>query len=388
MTQPNARQHVTPPPVAILSGSGIHRPADSISNAELVAAFNAYVDHFNAANQSAIEAGTTQAMTHSSVAFIEKASGIKNRYVVDKKGLLDPNRMYPVLTPRADAELSYQAEIVLPAVTQALSQAGLQGSDIDAVICSCANYQRPYPAIAIEVQAAIGARGFGFDMNVACSSATFAIAQAIGQIASGMAQRVLVVGPEITSGHLEWRDRDCHFIFGDVGTAIIIESAHSAAERGFTEGWGLQGTHLITQFSNNIRNNAGHLSSAENRDPNARDQRFYQNGRGVFKEVCPMAASHIEGHLNTLGYTPHSVRRFWLHQANLNMNLLIAKKLLGRDPTADEAPTILDEYANTGGAGSVIAFNHHSTDLQAGDLGVLCSFGAGYSIGSVIMRKR
>jgi beta-ketodecanoyl-[acyl-carrier-protein] synthase len=372
---------------AILSGSGVHHPADSISNAELVVAFNAYADRYNANNADGIAAGTASAITHSSVEFIEKASGIKHRYVVDKTGLLNPDRLYPALRPRADNEQSLQAEICLPAVQQALAQAGLQGSDIDAVICACANYQRPYPAIAIEVQAALGAKGFGFDMNVACSSATFGVAQAIGQIASGMAQRVLVIGPEITSGHLEWRDRDCHFIFGDVGTAMIIESPASAAARGFAAGWAIEGTHLITQYSNNIRNNAGHLSSAEDRDPDARDQRFYQNGRGVFKEVCPMAAAHIEGHLAALGYTPQGVRRFWLHQANLNMNLLISKKLLGRDATPDEAPTILDEYANTGGAGSVIAFNHHSQDLQSGDVGVLCSFGAGYSIGSVVMRK-
>jgi beta-ketodecanoyl-[acyl-carrier-protein] synthase len=101
-----------------------------------------------------------------------------------------------------------------------------------------------------------------------------------------------------------------------------------------------------------------------------------------------MAAAHIEGHLATLSYTPVQVRRFWLHQANLNMNQLIARKLLGRDATADDAPTILDEYANTGGAGSVIAYHLHKQDLIAGDVGVLCSFGAGYSIGSVVLQKR
>jgi beta-ketodecanoyl-[acyl-carrier-protein] synthase len=373
---------------SIIAGTGLHHPADSISNAELVQAFNAYVALFNAENAAAIAAGSVVAMTDSSVEFIEKASGIKNRYVVDKAGVLDPARMYPRLTPRADSELSFQAEICLPAAQEALAQAGLQGSDIDAIICSCANYQRPYPSIAIEVQAALGAKGFGFDMNVACSSATFAIVQALGQIASGVAQRVLIVTPEITSGHLEWRDRDCHFIFGDVGTALVIESKASAAARGFTGGWDVLGTHAVTQYSNNIRNNSGHLSSAEDRDPNARDQRFYQNGRSVFKEVCPMAAAHIEGHLATLSYTPAQVRRFWLHQANLNMNQLIARKLLGRDATADDAPTILDEYANTGGAGSVIAYHLHKQDLKTGDVGVLCSFGAGYSIGSVVLQKR
>ncbi|MCY1397054.1 Beta-ketodecanoyl-[acyl-carrier-protein] synthase [compost metagenome] len=82
------------------------------------------------------------------------------------------------------------------------------------------------------------------------------------------------------------------------------------------------------------------------------------------------------------------VKRFWLHQANLNMNHLIARKLLGRDAEPQEAPVILDTYANTSSAGSVIAFHKHQDDLPSGSIGVLSSFGAGYSIGSVILRKR
>lgn len=82
------------------------------------------------------------------------------------------------------------------------------------------------------------------------------------------------------------------------------------------------------------------------------------------------------------------MRRFWLHQANLGMNQLIGKRLLGRDATADDAPVILDEFANTASAGSIIAFHRHRGDLRPGDLGVICSFGAGYSIGSVAVRKR
>jgi beta-ketodecanoyl-[acyl-carrier-protein] synthase len=81
------------------------------------------------------------------------------------------------------------------------------------------------------------------------------------------------------------------------------------------------------------------------------------------------------------------VRRYWLHQANLSMNQLIARKLLGRDATADDAPVILDEFANTASAGSIIAFHRHHDDIEAGQVGVICSFGAGYSIGSVIVRR-
>jgi beta-ketodecanoyl-[acyl-carrier-protein] synthase len=85
---------------------------------------------------------------------------------------------------------------------------------------------------------------------------------------------------------------------------------------------------------------------------------------------------------------PAGVRRFWLHQANLAMNQLIGRKLLGRDANALEAPVILNEFANTASAGSIIAFHRHHDDFAPGEVGVICSFGAGYSIGSVLLRRQ
>jgi len=276
------------------------------------------------------------------------------------------------------------AEMAVAASQQALAQAGKEGKDIDAVICAASNMQRGYPAMAIEIQQALGAGGYGFDMNVACSSATFGIEQAVNAIRAGSARCVLVVNPEITSGHQEWRDRDCHFIFGDGCTAVVVERADTATS---ADQWEVLGTKLATQFSNNIRNNFGYMNRCEDTPADARDKTFRQEGRKVFKEVVPMAAAHIEAHLQDLGTQPTEVRRFWLHQANLSMNQLVIKKLVGGEVTPDLAPLILDEFANTSSAGSVIAFHAHRADLARGDIGVICSFGAGYSIGSVIARK-
>ena len=100
-----------------------------------------------------------------------------------------------------------------------------------------------------------------------------------------------------------------------------------------------------------------------------------------------MVAQMLVEHLQELGLEPTQAKRFWLHQANLSMNLLISKKVLGREPTPEEAPVILDEYANTSSAGSVIAFHKHHADMVEGDIGVLSAFGAGYSAGSVVMRR-
>ncbi|WP_422015560.1 beta-ketoacyl-ACP synthase III [Roseateles sp.] len=372
-------------PAVVISGTGLYRPPHVITNAELVEAFNRYADLHNAEHATAIATGERAALTHSSVEFIEKASGIKQRYVIEKDGVLDPTRMYPRFAPRGDDQLSLMAEIAVAAARQALEQAGKTGADVDAVLCSSANMQRAYPAMAVEIQQALGAGGYGFDMNVACSSATFALEQAFNAVRSGASKCVLVVNPEITSAHLEWRDRDCHFIFGDVCTALIVERAEDATG---ADQWEILGTQLATQFSSNIRNNFGFMNRAEDRDPNDRDLTFYQEGRKVFKEVVPLAAAHIEGHLAKLGLEPTQMRRFWLHQANQGMNQLVIKKLVGADAGGDIAPLILNEYANTASAGSVIAFHHHRADLKAGETGVICSFGAGYSIGSVVVRKR
>jgi beta-ketodecanoyl-[acyl-carrier-protein] synthase len=368
----------------VITGTGLYNPPHVITNAELVEAFNAYAERYNASHAERIAAGELQPIAASSVEFIEKASGIRQRYVLEKEGVLDPTRMRPRFAPRGDDELSLMAEIAVAAAQDALKAAGRTGRDVDAVLCSAANMQRAYPAMAIEIQQALGAGGYGFDMNVACSSATFAIEQAANAIRAGTARCVLVVNPEIASAHLEWRDRDCHFIFGDVCTAVLLEAADQAVAH---ERWEVLGTRLVTQFSNNIRNNAGFLNRCEDTDPDARDKTFRQEGRKVFKEVVPMAAAHIEQHLASMGLEPTQVRRYWLHQANLGMNQLVIKKLVGGEVGPDLAPLILDTYANTASAGSIIAFHLHRDGLKVGDRGVICSFGAGYSIGSVVVRK-
>jgi beta-ketodecanoyl-[acyl-carrier-protein] synthase len=270
------------------------------------------------------------------------------------------------------------------AARQALQQANKSAADIDAVIVACSNMQRAYPAMAIEVQKALGINGYGFDMNVACSSATFGLQTAKDAIVSGSARAVLVLNPEICSAHLAWEDRDCHFIFGDVCTAMVVESKETCTS---DDAWEVIGSRLQTQFSNNIRNNFGFLNRCDDTGIGARDKLFRQNGRKVFKEVVPMVAEMIVGHLADENVETDALVRMWLHQANLGMNQLIAKKVLGREATANEAPVILNEYANTSSAGSVIAFHKYHQDMKSGEIGVICSFGAGYSAGSIILRK-
>ena len=376
---------------AVIAATGLFTPEQSISNEELVAAYNAFAERFNEQHAAGIAAGDLEALTPSSVEFIEKASGIRSRFVIDKAGVLDPSRMVPNIPERANDELSVMAEMAVAAARQAIAAWGKPVSEIGAVLCAASNMPRPYPALSIEVQQALGIEGFAFDMNVACSSATFGIKTAADFIASGSVKAVLMVNPEICSAHLNFKDRDSHFIFGDVATAVIIEAEDQAVD-----GWEILGTRLKTVMSNNIRNNFGFLNKAAlptgEAEPVAAsgltDKMFVQQGRKVFKDVVPMVSDMIIDHAAELGIDPTALKRLWLHQANINMNQFIGRKVLGREPTPEENVIILDDYANTSSAGSIIAFHLHNDGFQPGDTGLICSFGAGYSAGTVFVRKR
>lgn len=380
---------------AVIAATGLFTPEQSISNEELVAAYNTWAQRFNEEHAAGIAAGDIAALTPSSVEFIEKASGIKSRFVLDKAGVLDPDRMAPNIPGRSNEELSVLAEMAVKAAQDAIAAWGKPVSELGAVICAASNMQRPYPAMAIEVQQALGIEGFAFDMNVACSSATFGIKTAADFIASGSVKAVLMVNPEVCSAHLNFKDRDSHFIFGDVATAVIVEAEDQAVD-----GWEILGTRLKTVFSNNIRNNFGFLNraaeatgsgdaSASSREAVGQtDKLFVQQGRKVFKDVVPMVSEMIVDHAADLGLDPHQLKRLWLHQANINMNQFIGRKVLGREPTPEENVIILDDYANTSSAGSIIAFHLRHDGFAPGDVGLICSFGAGYSAGTVFVRKR
>ena len=368
----------------VISGTGLWIPPHRVSNAELVDSLTSATERWNLEHKAEIEAGQLEARDLPNERFIVKASGVESRYLIDKQGVLDPGRQRPYLRTRREDEPSLQCEISVAAIREALDQAGRRPEEVDAVFVACSNLQRAYPAVAIEVQHALGASGWGYDLNVACSSATFGMQAAVDAVSRGHARCAVVVSPEITSGHNNFELRDYHFIFGDACTAAVIEPAETCRAEGAFE---VLSTRLRTRFSNNIRNDFGFLNPCETEPRQPHELLFRQNGRKVFREVCPMVAELITGHLRELGLAPSQLRRMWLHQANLAMNQLIAKTVLRRPAEPDEAPVILDEFANTSSAGAVIAFHRHRADLAPGDLGVICSFGAGYSIGNVVVRR-
>ena len=367
-----------------ITGHGVWHPETVLENDELCATFNEFARRENLKNAAEIAAGTKQPIKDSTPEWVVKASGIITRYVEDKTGLLDPERMCPNIPDRPEEELSIQAEYALNAARPALARAGRAPEDVDLIVLGCSNLQRMYPSIAIEVQNALGAHGYGFDVLLGCSAATQATTLASQAVQLGQAECALVVVPELTTGHMNWRERDSHFIFGDASVALVIEPTARARPGS----WEILSTRMAAKWSNNIRNNKGYLDRCDPSTENNPDKLFHQHGRRVFKDVVPLAARFISDHIAAHNLTPAQVGRYWLHQANQNLNQAVAKWVLGREATREEAPIILDEYGNTASAGSLIAFSNHSEDLPAGTFGVMASFGAGYSLGSLLLQRQ
>ena len=328
---------------AIIAATGLYTPPESISNAELVEAFNAYAERFNAENAAAIAEGRVEAIPPSSAEFIEKASGIKSRFVVQKSGILDPAVMRPVIPERRTRKFRSSAEMAVKAAQRragALGQAARPDRRGDRRVLE---HAARVPGDSVEVQEALGAKGFAFDMNVACSSATFGINVAHDQVTAG----------PLDARARGQRPRSAPAISTSATARATSSSATcappSSSRRGDEArgGWDILGTRLKTRFSNNIRNNTGFLNRAWPEGRDLPDKLFVQQGRKVFKEVVPLVSEMILEHAADLGLDTHRLKRLWLHQANINMNELIGRRVLGRDPTREENVIILDEYANT-----------------------------------------
>tara|TARA_B100000161_G_scaffold167329_1_gene119679 strand:- start:103 stop:1218 length:1116 start_codon:yes stop_codon:yes gene_type:complete len=365
-----------------ITGTGFWKPNEIVTNDEIVNSYNAYVDKFNEEFKAEIASGQKSELSYSSSEFIEKASGIKTRYILDKKNVLDPDVMKPTTPPELASNQSLLAEISIIAANKAMESAKINASEIDAVIMGTSHSARNYPAIAIEVQEELGITGYGYDMLVGCSSTTFAISNAFSDISSGLANNILVINPELTSPANDFTLRDSHFIFGDACVATIVQS-QAIHDQSFK----ILNRKLVTQFSNNIRSDFSYMNRTDQLDRDDDELLFRQNGRSVFKEVCPMVVTIINQQLTDMNIDICDIKRLWLHQANGNMISYVAKKLYGDNYDEKLAPMILAEYGNVASAGSVIAFNQTSDDFISGDKGVICSFGAGYSICSLVVEK-
>ena len=206
-----------------------------------------------------------------------------------------------------------------------------------------------YPAIAIEVQDALGARGYGLDMSLGCSAATGADDHgAVNRgAAAAQAQCALVVVPELTTGaHELARARQPLHL-------RRRRPSRSSSSRAIEREAGLVGDRVDADDVEVLeqhpqQRSATLIVAAIPIDGRATiDKLFHQHGRRVFKDVVPLAAKFITEHLAAHNLTPAQVSRYWLHQANQKLNELVAQYVIGHHPSRAEAPIILDEYGNT-----------------------------------------
>lgn len=360
--------------VAIAS-TGVFTPEATISNSELAAAFNQFAAAYNAEHAAAIQAGERIAKKPLDPRQIENITGVRSRHVLDKAGVLDPKRMRPSFPQRAPNALSVMASMGVAAGGEALVRAKRKPRDVDVVICAASSMERPYPAIAVEIQHALGVGGFAFDLNAAGASAVFGVQTAAGLIRSGQAKSVLVVSPEICSAHADWHDRDSCCLVGDAASAVLVESAAIAPPGS----WALLGAVLKTSYSDAIRWDSGFLGGAS--------RLLEQDARKVQQELAPFVSDMVLSHLTELGLEAKQLRRLWLSQLSISVTKSVAHAILGREPSADDCPLLLETYANTSSAGAITAFHQTSADLGAGERGLICAFGAGYAAGAIFLAK-
>ena len=183
------------------------------------------------------------------------------------------------------------------------------------------------------MQNALGIKGFGFDMLAACSSATFGIQVGADMIAQGTPARSSCINPEVCTSHLNLRDRETHFIFGDAATACVLEPRAACrrrqqlGDRQHAVGIAISRTTSATISDRSTASIPSTIGTP--------DKLITQKGRKVFKEVVPMVANFMQKHLEDMGIKPSELKRLWLHQANINMNDLIAPQSAG--PRAERA---------------------------------------------------
>ncbi len=262
------------------------------------------------------------------------------------------------------------------AAKEALAAAGLEAAAVDAIILATATPDQAFPASAVHVQAALGAkRAFAFDISAACSGFVYALSVADGIIRAGQANNVLVIGSEVYSRILNFEDRGTCVLFGDGAGAVVLQAGQVAAG-----GPGILSTHLHSDgaFADILyvdgavgqRDRPGHL---------------VMNGREVFRQAVTLLSAVVTEALQANGLTPKDIDWLVPHQANLRIIDGVGKKL-GLPP--ERVVVTVDKHANTSAASIPLALWQAVSDgrIKPGQLILLEALGGGLTWGSALIR--
>jgi len=384
----------------VITGRGLHVPADSLSNAELASvvdpdrlaawvARNEWCRKRVAELPAAGRTGGALAALHRRVFadYVEQRIGIRTRRVVDRTAILER---------RASSSGRFASDLGAEAARRALAAAAVAGDEVDVVICGTSSPDRVYPTTAIEIQHRIGAhRAHAYDLLAACSSFVYGLEVARGLLKAGLARRVVVVAAEYFTCGVDYRDPESAFFWGDGAAAAVIETPELGLGKG---GYEIVDTLCRSRLSDNIRTGLGGTrplvadvalgdGKAAFVEPGSPAYRyFYQNGPAVYREVVPYVVTLTREILERNTYTTDDVRVFMFHQASRLILDGIERRLLGSDDGRRRLSINLDRFGNTSSCGVGICLAEEDV-MRAGEIACMTAFGAGYTVGSALLRK-
>ncbi|WP_185803056.1 beta-ketoacyl-ACP synthase III [Pontivivens nitratireducens] len=269
------------------------------------------------------------------------------------------------------------SDLAIEAARAALNDAGLQGSDIDAIVLATATPDQTFPSTATRVQHAIGAGGFAFDMQAVCAGFIYALANADAMIKAGQAKRIMVIGAETFSRILDWTDRGTCVLFGDGAGAVILEAREGD---GTSADAGILSTDLHSDGKyNHLLYVDGGVSST--------------GTIGVLRMQGPEVFKHAVGKLSAAGNTamekagvsPDDVSYVVPHQANLRIISAVANKM---SLPIDRIVVTVQDHGNTSAASIPMAMSVARADgrIKSGDLILMEAIGGGLAWGAALMR--
>jgi 3-oxoacyl-[acyl-carrier-protein] synthase-3 len=265
------------------------------------------------------------------------------------------------------------SDLALPAARAALEQAGVRGEDLDLVIVATVTPDMSFPATAAILADALGASDAGaYDLSAGCTGFMYALAQAYGMLAGGLAERALVVGGDVLSKILDWDDRSTLVLFGDGAGAVVIERTERGGFLGFelgADGGGGENLWLPGSGSRTFE------------DP---DRHVKMNGREVFKFATRAMVTSAEAILEECGKTVQDIDVYVPHQANVRIIDHAVKKLGFPE---DRVVVNVDRYGNTSSGSIPLALADAVNDgrLEPGKLALLTGMGAGLTWGSTLI---
>ncbi len=266
------------------------------------------------------------------------------------------------------------SDLALPAARDALAQAGLAGSDVDLIIVATVTPDMAFPSTSAIVADAIGATdAAAYDLSAGCTGFMYAIAQAYGMLAGGLAHRALVIGGDVLSKILDWTDRSTVVLFGDGAGAVVLEAVPQQGFLGFELGAdGAGGANLWLPGS----------GSRKFEDP---DRFVKMNGREVFKFATRILVQSAEDLLAECEVSIDDVDVYIPHQANMRIIDHATRKL---GVPSDRVVINVDRYGNTSSGSIPLAMADAVADgrIAPGKLVLMTGMGAGLTWGSALMR--